>query len=178
MNIQINKTMGFDPMTGDMVTDTGDLDDNYKEIRSSLPYRFYHLTSPFLKEFDEEMWKKNPYSKKTETRDFLPKNVQYCVLRRNSDTAMNLSPMSLKDLNEDILEKQRKPSTLNISLQQDYSFARAQPADALDAFYMYNRSLNYDYLNDCLTGKELAQWATFDCGLIKDKSLSHTIIFT
>jgi len=70
MNIQINKTMGFDPKNGDMVTDTGELGSNFKIIESSLPYRFYHLTSPFLKEFDEVMWKNNKYSNKTETRDF------------------------------------------------------------------------------------------------------------
>lgn len=43
---------------------------------------------------------------------------------------------------------------------------------------MYNRSLDYDYLNDCLTGQELADWANFDCGNINDKSLSHEIIIT
>lgn len=74
--------------------------------------------------------------------------------------------------------KEENPSVLNISLQQDYKFSRAQPPDALDAFYIDNRTLDYNYLNDCLTGKELAQWANFDCGKIKDKSLSHRMIWT
>lgn len=43
---------------------------------------------------------------------------------------------------------------------------------------MQNRSLDYDYLNDCLTGRELVEWANFDCGDIQDKSLSQSIIFT
>ena len=43
---------------------------------------------------------------------------------------------------------------------------------------MQNRSLDYEYLNDCLTGKELEAWAKFTCGDIEDKSLSHSIIFT
>jgi len=33
-------------------------------------------------------------------------------------------------------------------------------------------------MNDCLTGKELADWVQFDCGNIHDKSLSSSIIFT
>lgn len=33
-------------------------------------------------------------------------------------------------------------------------------------------------MNDCLTGKELSQWAKFDCGDIQDRSLSQSMIFT
>lgn len=99
------------------------------------------MSSPYLKKFTEGMWKDSKYYNKTETRDFEPDNIQFCVLRRHSDLKMNLSPMSLKDLNRDILLKKSHPHALNISLQQDYSFARSQPFDALNAFYLNNRSL-------------------------------------
>jgi len=42
----------------------------WEYINSSMPYNFYSLTNPFLKDFDKDMWKNSEYSGKTETRDF------------------------------------------------------------------------------------------------------------
>jgi hypothetical protein len=63
-------------------------------------------------------------------------------------------------------------------LQIDYNFIRAYPDTALTAFYKPNRTLDYEYFNDCKTGKEMSRLARFTCGDIKDKSLSTTVIFT
>lgn len=171
--------MGYNPEKGKMQIDKlGSLDPNYDLLHSSLPYNLYHMESPFLKEMDKTMWEDCPYSDLTETRDFEPKNVQYCILRRHSDTKMSLSPAGMSDLARDVLVKNEHPRVLNISLQQNFEFERSQPADALTAYFINNRSLNYEYLNDCLTGKELVGWVKFDCGKIHDKSLSHSMIFT
>jgi len=91
---------------------------------------------------------------------------------------MPLSTMAIEDLKTDILEKSEHPSHLDFSLQMDYEFIRAYPDTALSALMKQNRSLEYDYFNDCNTGKELKEWAQFTCGRIKDKSLSTEIIFT
>lgn len=50
--------------------------------------------------------------------------------------------------------------------------------DALHAFLKHNRSLDYEYFNDCNTGLELVEFANFDCGNINDKSMSVTVIVT
>jgi hypothetical protein len=65
---------------------------------------------------DKEMWEDCPYSDLTETRDFEPKNVQYCILRRHSDRSMSLSPAAMSDLAADVLLKGEDPRVLNISL--------------------------------------------------------------
>jgi hypothetical protein len=124
------------------------------------------------------MWKDSKYSNMTETRDFQPKQVQYCILRRHSDTYMDLSIMALNDLKSDIIEKNLHPRALNLSLQTDFSFVRAQPMDALHAERKNNRSLDTEYFNDCNTVLELVEWAKFDCGHIHDKSMSTSVIMT
>lgn len=91
---------------------------------------------------------------------------------------MGLSVMSKSNLFDGLILKEMYPWELNVSAQQYYRFERAQPVGAEESYYKVNRSLDYDYLNDCITGKELAGWADFDCGNIKDKSMSHDIIFT
>lgn len=91
---------------------------------------------------------------------------------------MDLSMMALNDLKDDMIEKALHPQDLNLSLQTDYSFVRAQPMDALTAFFKNNRSLSYEYFNDCNTGKELVDFAKFDCGGVRDKSLSTSVIIT
>lgn len=93
-----------------------------------MPYRFYKLDDPYLKEYNNRTWHKSKYANKTETRDFNPQQVQFCVLRRHSDTEMELSQMALDDLKSDIIEKQNHPvghDSLNISLQFEYHFLRA-----------------------------------------------------
>lgn len=62
------------------------------------------------------MWKDCKYSDLTETRDFEPKNVQYCILRRHSDRSMKLSPAAMNELANDVLVKDKEPRVLNISL--------------------------------------------------------------
>lgn len=109
--------MGYNPEEGKLQIDIqGSLDPNYDLINSSLPYNLYHMRSPYLKEMDKEMWKDSKYSSLTETRDFEPKNVQYCILRRHSDRTMKLSPASMSDLAKDVLVKDKHPRVLNISL--------------------------------------------------------------
>lgn len=74
---------------------------------------------------------------------------------------MQLSVMAGNDLRDDVLEKMRHPADLNISLQFDYSFARAQPMTALHAVKKNNRSVDNDYFNDCRFIHELAQFNSF-----------------
>lgn len=78
----------------------------------------------------------------------------------------------------DIVEKSKHPKSLNISLQLDFHFTRAYPDTALIAFLKNNRSLDYEFFNDCNTGQELLRYSQFQCGKINDKSLSTSIIFT
>lgn len=101
LNIQINKTLGYWPEKGKLKLNKGgddELSQDFDRIVSSLPYRLYHITSPFLKNFDDGMWSSTKFHNKTETRDFEPDNIQYCILRRHSDTSMTLSPASMNDL--------------------------------------------------------------------------------
>lgn len=91
---------------------------------------------------------------------------------------MDLSNMAIDDLKDDLITKEEHWKDLKLSLQSDFEFVRAQPMDALKSFFKYNRTLFYDYFNDCITGKELADFAKFDCGGIMDKSLSTQVIMT
>lgn len=143
-----------------------------------MPYRFYHLDDPYLKEYTNNSWSRSKFSNLTETRDFAPNQVQFCVLRKHSDKKMALSRQALVDLKADIVEKSKHPKTLNISLQLDFHFTRAYPDTALIAFLKNNRSLDYDFYNDCNTGQELLRYSNFQCGRISDKSLSTSVIFT
>lgn len=86
--------------------------------------------------------------------------------------------MGLTDLKNDLLTKQDHPKDLDVSIQLDYEFLRANPVTALNAVLKKNRTLEYDYFNDCTTGKELAEFANFECGTIRDKSMSTTMYFT
>jgi hypothetical protein len=93
---------------------------------------------------------------------------------------MELSKAGMDDLKDDIKESfhSDKNSNINISLQMDYKFNRANPIGALQAFLKENRTLDYSKYNDCHTGKELLRFSDFSCGAIKDKTLSTSIIFT
>lgn len=143
-----------------------------------MPFQFFHMENPYLQLFDKEMWNNSKYSHWTETRDFEPKQVQYCVLRKHSDESMKISMMGLHDLREDFIDKKKNPEHVDISLQQEFHFLRAQPMDALSAYWNFNRSLDYENFNDCITGQELESFAKFECGKVKDKSLSTSVIFT
>lgn len=154
------------------------MNSSFDRMNSSMPYNFYHLNNPYLKQFSAEMWKDSKYSNMTETRDFQPKQVQYCILRRHSDTYMDLSIMAMNDLKSDIVEKHEHHRSLNFSLQTDFSFVRAQPMDAIKSEAKNNKSFDYEYFNDCNTGLELVEWAKFECGHIYDKSMSTTVIMT
>lgn len=74
--------------------------------------------------------------------------------------------------------KSKDYKALDISLQFHYDFRRAEPIFAQHAYYISNRSLDYEHFNDCLTGKELFELSKFVCGDIKDKTLSTSVIFT
>lgn len=178
LNFQVNKTIGLYPEIGDVMENIDDVNSSYQLINSTMPYRFYHLDNPYLKTFDKEMWNSSKYSKMTETRDFEARQVQYVIMRRHSDKMMDLSMMAMNDLKADIKEKMHHNKDVTFSLQSDYSFVRAQPMDALVSFLKHNRSLDYEYFNDCNTGKELIDWANFDCGAINDKSMSSSVIIT
>jgi hypothetical protein len=95
LNFQVNRTIWIQPEKGDVIEEDEDLDKDsglfYQAINSTMPYRFYRLDDPYLKEFDNHTWNQSSYSDKTETRDFAPKQVQFCVLRRHSDQEMQLS---------------------------------------------------------------------------------------
>lgn len=67
---QINKTIGFMPAKGRVEENANKLNSSYENITSSLPYEIYNLKNPFLKTLDEDMWRTNKFSNKTETRDF------------------------------------------------------------------------------------------------------------
>lgn len=41
-------------------------------MNSSLQYTLFQLTNPYLKTFDDAMWKDCKFSNVTETRDFTP----------------------------------------------------------------------------------------------------------
>lgn len=86
--------------------------------------------------------------------------------------------MAFDDLKMDITDKHYNHKGVNISLQMDFNFIRAQPMDALTAFLKQNRTLDYTNYNDCQTGQELLEFSKFTCGRIKDKTLSTQIIFT
>lgn len=86
--------------------------------------------------------------------------------------------MSLSEMNKKIIQEARFPGELNISLQQSYTFERPQPPSAIEAYYKVNRTIKEEYFNDCMTLLELRNFAEFDCGNIKDKSLSAEVIWT
>lgn len=80
LNFQVNKTIWLDPnqmkiFEPDITTDSSldnpdemfdeekakkqkkkDMNIDWQYINSSMPYNFYSLTNPFLKDFDKEMW--------------------------------------------------------------------------------------------------------------------------
>jgi len=112
----------------------------------------------------------------------MPTQAQFCILRQHSDQRMELSKAGVDDLKDDIKESfhqdRRSLSNINISLQFDFKFMRENPIGALEAYLKDNRTLNYTNFNDCHTGKELMNLATFTCGTIRDKTLSTSMIFT
>lgn len=65
---------------------------------------------------------------------------------------MDLSNMAIDDLKDDLITKEEHWKDIKLSLQSDFEFVRAQPMDALKAFFKYNRTMFYDYFNDCVTG--------------------------
>jgi hypothetical protein len=101
LNLQVNATVCYSPKTGEFKENCFPVrnDPEYIKIPSSLPYRLYNNENPYLEDFTPEMWADNNFSKKTETRDFKPEQVQYAILRRHSDSAMTMSPMSKHAMN-------------------------------------------------------------------------------
>ena len=120
LSIQINKTIGYSHEQGDIKFDARGMNSSYVKINSSIPFQLFAQENPYLQQFDEKMWEECDYTEKTETRDFVPKQVQYCVLRRHSDVSMPISDMARKDLFNNILYKKYHPSLVNVSLQQNY----------------------------------------------------------
>lgn len=56
LNLQVNKTIGFDAKTGKMKKNLVEGDDSYGKINSSVPYGLFALKNPYLQEFNDEMW--------------------------------------------------------------------------------------------------------------------------
>jgi len=67
--------MYLHPETGHLVDEKSDLKDqhDYIKINATMPYNFYHIDNPYLKQFSKETWNNSDYSKKTETREFEPR---------------------------------------------------------------------------------------------------------
>lgn len=101
LNLQVNTSVCYRPNNGNIEEDCYKVrkDPEYIEIPSSLPYGLYYNENPYLEDFTPEMWADNEFSKKTETRDFKPEQVQYAILRRHSDSVMTMSPMSKAAMN-------------------------------------------------------------------------------
>jgi hypothetical protein len=117
LNFQVNKTIYLDTKAQKIFEVVKEADRHkYQMINSSLPYNFYHLDNPYLKEYDEKTWQNSTYYQKTETRDFQPGQVQFCVLRKHSDRKMAISAMGFQDLKNDIMEKHNDAKSVNISL--------------------------------------------------------------
>lgn len=124
----MNKTVYADIKNGKIyeVIPTNMKKSDFENFTSAIPYNIYALTSPYLKTFDKEQWKNSRYSNKTETRDFIPKQVQFCILRQHSDKRMGLSKAGMDDLKDDIRESfdknGTKSSNIKIGLQFDFKF--------------------------------------------------------
>ena len=56
INLQVNKTIGFDAKRGQTKKNLEEGDDSYGKINSSVPYGLFALKNPYLQEFDAGMW--------------------------------------------------------------------------------------------------------------------------
>ena len=89
-----------------------------------------------------------------------------------------MSPSSKAAMSQKIIQEARFQGEVGLSLQQYYRFERQQPPSALESYYKNNRTINYQYVTDCMTLLELREFAEHDCGNIKDRSLSSSVIWT
>jgi hypothetical protein len=58
----------------------------------------------------------------------------------------------------------------NISLSVEYEFKRKNPPDKKISKGDTTKSLDINYLEDCLTSKQIAKWITIDCKDEKPKN--------
>lgn len=109
LNLQINKTVYADIQNGRIYEHIPKgkagrerhRRHEFEEFNSSIPYNIYAIMSPYMKTFDDKQWQACKYSHKTETREFSPKQAQFCILRQHSDRRMALSKAGLDDLKDE-----------------------------------------------------------------------------
>ena len=123
-------------------------------MNSSVPYKIFKNNHPFLKNITEVDKKNEIYDSWTETQFFKADQIQELFCTEYPDEKWSIDKLNRKYFKEDIINtfKHQKPG-YKMQLQVKGKFLRNGPPQNLTASSKQFKELDFNNLDDCITGK-------------------------
>jgi hypothetical protein len=121
-----------------------------------------------------------------ETKFFKYDRIQQCIGTEFGDSEWEINYYRMKMMDKDLkraFDKEVYSETnyakrkYNVSLSIDYDFTRKNPPETKETKGKATRTLDVNYLEDCLTAKGLQEMAALDCDDPKNLNKSLEIVF-
>lgn len=117
------------------------------------------------------MLKKSEYSKWTETKFFDYNRIQQCIGTEFGDEEWTINEYRIKQMDQDLRKAFSKdvytmPENIrkyNVSLSIEYLFKRENPPEKKETKGDADRTLDVNYLEDCMTSKQLTELMNTNC---------------